>query len=100
MQVAAENALYLGVLLDDGFEAFCIVEADIVHVADAGFEWRVMHDDDGRPVGAASSFRLSQSRRWPHNSPPLAFAMTVSMARMRSGKSSMAYWMNGRFWVR
>ena len=50
MQMPAEDALDLGVSADNGFEGVCISQTDLVHVADEGFEWRVMHDDDGRTI--------------------------------------------------
>src|SRR5260370_5687119 len=50
VQVAAQDAFDLGMACDDFGKSRGIVEAEIVHVGNARREWRVMHQDHGRPI--------------------------------------------------
>ena len=50
VQVAAQDAFDLGMACDDFGKSRGIVETEIVHVGNARREWRVMHQDHGRPI--------------------------------------------------
>src|ERR1700746_3521471 len=51
VQVAAKDALDLRMSCDDFGKSRGIVEAEIVHIGNTRREWRVMHQDYGRPIG-------------------------------------------------
>src|SRR5262252_6618682 len=51
MHVSAEDALDLGMPLDQPAHGLCPFEAYHIHVLDVGAERRVMHEEDGGAVG-------------------------------------------------
>jgi hypothetical protein len=64
MDVAAENANDLPVPLDQGAQCLAVATVLPVHIRQPGEERRVMHHQNGRPIG-----RIAQAGVEPRESP-------------------------------